>query len=97
VACYSKCNITCACENVSRSFFTAENHFLSQVTVKGFVLGTNSHHAYHVILYASLIMGDDQLMALYEDVTKSFQTACMEQELQMVQLSATRCSCITIL
>jgi len=30
-------------------------------------------------------------------VGPSFQTGCLKQELQMVQLSATRCSCITIL
>jgi hypothetical protein len=33
----------------------------------------------------------------YKGVSKSFQTGCLEQELQMVQLSATKCSCITIL
>jgi len=32
-----------------------------------------------------------------EDVTKSFRTGSLERELQMVQLSATRCSCIAIL
>jgi len=30
-------------------------------------------------------------------VSKSFRTGCLERELQMVQLSATRCSCIAIL
>jgi hypothetical protein len=34
---------------------------------------------------------------LYEDVSKSFRTGRLERELQMVQLSATRCSCIAIL
>jgi hypothetical protein len=34
---------------------------------------------------------------LYEGVSKSFWTGRLEQELQMVQLSATRCSCIAIL
>jgi hypothetical protein len=33
----------------------------------------------------------------YEDVSKSFRTGRLERELQMVQLSATRCSCIHIL
>jgi len=33
----------------------------------------------------------------HEGVTKSFLTGHLEQELQMVQLSAIRCSCITIL
>jgi hypothetical protein len=33
----------------------------------------------------------------YEGVSKSFRTGCLERELQMVQLSATRCTCIAIL
>jgi hypothetical protein len=33
----------------------------------------------------------------YEGVFKSFRTGRLERELQMVQLSATRCSCIAIL
>jgi hypothetical protein len=33
----------------------------------------------------------------YEGVSKSFRTGRLERELQMVQLSATRCSCIVIL
>jgi hypothetical protein len=33
----------------------------------------------------------------YEDVSKSFRTGLLERELQMVQLSATRCSCIAII
>jgi hypothetical protein len=33
----------------------------------------------------------------YKGVSRSFKTCCLEQELQMVKLSATRCSCITIL
>jgi hypothetical protein len=32
-----------------------------------------------------------------EGVSKSFRTGTLERELQMVQLSATRCSCIAIL
>jgi hypothetical protein len=34
---------------------------------------------------------------LYEGVSKSFRTERMKRELQMVHLSATRCSCIAIL
>jgi hypothetical protein len=34
---------------------------------------------------------------LYEGVSKSFRTGHLERELQMVQLFATRCSCIAIL
>jgi hypothetical protein len=33
---------------------------------------------------------------MWHSVSKSFRTGHLEQELQMVQLSATRCSCITI-
>jgi hypothetical protein len=33
----------------------------------------------------------------YEGVSKSFRTGRLEQELQMVQLYVTRCSCIAIL
>jgi hypothetical protein len=33
----------------------------------------------------------------YECISKSFRTGRLERELQMVQLSATRCSCIAIL
>jgi hypothetical protein len=34
---------------------------------------------------------------IYEGVSKSFRTGLLERELQMVQLFATRCSCIAIL
>jgi len=34
---------------------------------------------------------------VYESVSKSFRTGCLERELQMVQLSATRCIYIAIL
>jgi hypothetical protein len=37
------------------------------------------------------------LRLMYEGVSKSFWTGCLERELQMVELSATRCSCIAIL
>jgi hypothetical protein len=36
-------------------------------------------------------------LKLYEGVSKSFRTGRLEQELQMVQLSATRCSCVATL
>jgi hypothetical protein len=44
-----------------------------------------------VYLRASLIC-----TLMYEDVSKSFRTGRQERELQMTQLSATRCSCIAI-
>jgi hypothetical protein len=37
------------------------------------------------------------VVTLYEGVSKNFRTGRLERELQMVQLSATRCSCIAIL
>jgi hypothetical protein len=37
------------------------------------------------------------LSFIYEGMFKSFQTGHLEQELQMVQLSATRYNCIAIL
>jgi hypothetical protein len=36
-------------------------------------------------------------VAAYEGVSKSFRTGRLQRELQMVQLSATRCSCIAVL
>jgi hypothetical protein len=42
-------------------------------------------------------LGGHTNMWWYEGVAKSFQTSHLEWELQMVQLSATRCSCIAIL
>jgi hypothetical protein len=36
------------------------------------------------------------LRATYECVSKSFRTGCLEREMQMARLSATRCNCITI-
>jgi hypothetical protein len=37
------------------------------------------------------------LALAYEGVSKSFRTGRLERELQMAQLSTTRCSCIAIL
>jgi hypothetical protein len=37
------------------------------------------------------------LRKIYVDVSKSFRTGRLERELQMVHLSATRCSCVAIL
>jgi hypothetical protein len=38
-----------------------------------------------------------QISQCKKGVTKSFRTGCLERELQMAQLSATRCSCIATL
>jgi hypothetical protein len=37
------------------------------------------------------------ILNTYKGVSKTFRTGCLERELYMVQLSATRCSCIAIL
>jgi hypothetical protein len=37
------------------------------------------------------------IMAVHEDLSKSFRTGRLERDLQMVPLSATVCSCIGIL
>jgi hypothetical protein len=41
--------------------------------------------------------GESYATSLYEGVSKSFRTGGLERELQMVQLSVTRCSCIASL
>jgi hypothetical protein len=48
-------------------------------------------------LLLSLCLNKYCVVKTYEGVTKSFRTGRLERELQMVQLPATRCSCITIL
>jgi hypothetical protein len=39
----------------------------------------------------------EYVIGLYEGVSKSFRTGRLEREVQLVQLSTTRCSCIAIL
>jgi hypothetical protein len=51
-----------------------------------------SNNRYGCQLYVKTL-----LTMTYEGVSKSFGTGRLERELQMVQLSATRCSCIAIL
>jgi hypothetical protein len=41
-------------------------------------------------------LNDGEERSKYEGVSKSFRTGRLERELQMVQLSAIRCSCIAI-
>jgi hypothetical protein len=53
--------------------------------------------AAHHIETASTVAGTRVVRMKYEGVSKSFRTDRLERELQMVQLSATRCSCIAIL
>jgi hypothetical protein len=45
----------------------------------------------------SLGLNDRTWPQVYEGVSKSFRTGRLERDLQMAQLSATRCSCISIL
>jgi hypothetical protein len=58
-------------------------------------------------MHSSIVKGTETLLgtyigtrvatsALHEGVSKSFRTGRLERELQMVQLSATRCSWIAI-
>jgi hypothetical protein len=65
-------------------------------------------HALHFLVVSRLqkVPGSDRLswhgfiqplQGVYKVVSKSFRTGRLERELQMVQLSATRCSCIAIL
>jgi hypothetical protein len=49
------------------------------------------------LLPPSSLNPEEQFMHAYDPVSKSFRTVRVERELQMVQLSATRCSRITIL
>jgi hypothetical protein len=53
----------------------------------------------HGIVFLEMLTVTQPVRTLpaYEDVSKSFRTGRLEQELQMVQLSATKCSCIAIL
>jgi hypothetical protein len=55
----------------------------------------------HALLSENLIRKNNNegrnLVLMYEDISRSFQTGLLERELQMIQLSATRCSCIAIL
>jgi hypothetical protein len=46
---------------------------------------------------APMKIGQDSFSGEYEGVSKSFRTGRLERELQMVHLSATKCSCIAIL
>jgi hypothetical protein len=42
-------------------------------------------------------MGKEYATLEYEGISRSFRTGHLERQLQTVQLSATRCSCIVIL
>jgi hypothetical protein len=50
-----------------------------------------------ITFHYALILGASRKERIYEGVSKGFRTARLERELQMAQLSATRCSCIAIL
>jgi hypothetical protein len=55
----------------------------------------NSHNNTYSTSY--LFPREQSCVWPYKGVSRRFQTGCLEQELQMVQLSATRCSCIAIM
>jgi len=48
-------------------------------------------------LESELQVSHSEFKVTYEAVPKSFRTGILERELQMVELSATRCSCMAIL
>jgi hypothetical protein len=60
------------------------------------VFGTACTHLCE-LLYVLPILKTLTASKKYEGVSRSFWTGRLERELQMVQLSATRCSCIAIL
>jgi hypothetical protein len=54
-------------------------------------------HVQFLCLSLSRVMLLTQLSYIYEGVSKSVRTGRLDRELQMVQLSATMCSCTAIL
>jgi hypothetical protein len=52
------------------------------------------HRLWRILGYSTTLF---QLNELYEGESKSFRTGRLERELQVVQLTAIRCSCIAIL
>jgi hypothetical protein len=52
---------------------------------------------YYATWYRMMSVRTNTTNEMYEGVSKSFRTGSLERELQMVQLSATWCSCIAIL
>jgi hypothetical protein len=62
--------------------------------------GTYIHSSEYMILFTNLVIRDlrnPRKKRVYEGVSKSFRNGRLERELQMVQLYATRYSCIAIL
>jgi hypothetical protein len=55
------------------------------------------HHHWWTVITMDINICNHEAKWLYEGASKSFQTGRLERELQMVQLSATRYSYITIL
>jgi len=66
----------------------SSNTHYSCICVHSFLLMTKLYPCFSIHSWAPL---------LYKGVSKSFWTGCLEWELKMVQLSATRCSCIAVL
>jgi hypothetical protein len=55
-----------------------------------------TEYAYVCIACSTYIVYTMFMYVMYEGVSKCFRTDRMERELQMVKLSATSCSCISI-
>jgi hypothetical protein len=51
----------------------------------------------HRFLLLKSLAPSSQTRSIYDGISKSFRTGRLERELQMVQLSATRCNSIAIL
>jgi hypothetical protein len=73
---------------------------VTEINLSGNVIATlcTSIYVYMLLCYVIPLSPKSLLECItYEGVTKSFRNGRLGRELQMVQLSATRCSCIAIL
>jgi hypothetical protein len=52
---------------------------------------------YQYRINRTILYGNHRFLSLNDGVSKSFRTGRLERELQVIHLSATRCSCIAIL
>jgi hypothetical protein len=83
------CVSSCQCEKWSATLHKAETQIF-----------TNKHRTNNVKFPSRSVNEKSGVVATlyigtaYKGVSKSFWTGRLERELQMVQLSATRCSCI---
>jgi hypothetical protein len=83
------CFTDCSDDNEMRS------HFL---VAQLFCLAKQKKVSFQLLMVLDNSKGfNDRTLSIYEGVSKSFWTGSLERELQMVQLSATRRTCIAIL